>query len=139
MTVKELVLVQVITPSFSGEGLYIIKTSDSRILSPDVDSGSPITVNVKEPDYSDCFYITENGDGFVFRSVETELYVYDGRFDNVSMSSRGSTYKINMSDGVLIYIEGILDDYYWIIENENSINTSSRQEGEVFYIYRVVN
>jgi len=142
VTVKELELGQVTTPSFSSEGLYIIKTSDSRILSPDVDSGSPITVNVKEPDYSDCFYITENGDGFVFRSVETERYVYGGdAIRDVLMSSGASIYKIiDMSDGIKIYFDGFFSaKYYWIIENNNRINTSSQQDGEVFYIYKVVN
>ena len=141
VTVKELELGQVTTPSFSSEGRYIIKTSDGRILSPDVDSERPITVNVKEPDYSDCFYITENGDGFVFRSVETERYVYGGdAIRDVLMSSRASIYKIiDMSDGIKIYFDGFFSANYWIIENNNRINTSSQQDGEVFYIYKVVN
>lgn len=161
--IKDLVLDGPLTSTngWDSDALYIITTSDGRVLAPDGDIGSYIGIEDTTPDYSDCFKIRSksgsNGNPkytYVFQSVVTENIVnneeqYDGWFSTtiigfqMGSSSSVTYYSLNIDsngNSGIYYEAGYFEgngDFYWT-DGESEVG-SGKGTPVTFKIYKVTN
>ena len=136
------------------DAVYIITTSDGRVLAPDGSIGSQIGIeDTTTPDYSDCFKIRSNGAGFMFQSVATDHKVNnveeEGWINTTIKDFRmgnSETYyslEINDSGAAKVYYlmrHLISSDYYYWDYQSNIIECSENPRNPVtFKIYKVTN
>ena len=134
------------------DAVYIITTSDGRVLAPDGRINSQIGIEDTTPDYSDCFKIRSNGAGFMFQSVATDFKVNNVEgsgwittITNFQMGNAETYYSLEINDSGAAEVYYLMrrlissDYYYWdyqsnIIEcSENPRNQKS--DSPSFYSY----
>ena len=162
--VKDLVLGGPLTSTsgWDSDALYIITTSDGRVLAPDGNIGRPIEIGDTTPDYSDCFKIRSVKSGsnwnpkytYIFQSVVTGNIVNneekdDGLFSTTIIgfqmrnSSTVTYYSLNIDgngNSEIYYEAGYFEgngNFYWT-DGESEVG-SGKDTPVTFKIYKVTN
>lgn len=134
------------------DAVYIITTSDGRVLAPDGRINSQIGIEDTTPDYSDCFKIRSNGAGFMFQSVATDFKVnnvegsgWSTTITNFQMGNAETYYSLEINDSGAAEVYYLMrrlissDYYYWDYQS-NIIECSENPRNPVtFKIYKVTN